>query len=310
MLSSIGEKVGNKKKVVMAAFVTLYTGRAGTFTGNTVLKGGSTCRLIKQAGRTSGRVVMSVGGGSSGSSGLNSGEGGSGNFGGKYKGGEGIGGGGSSGIGKGSGAGKGDGAFGASDRGGNPFEKIYAWYWGCLRNQPLVTKALTSFVGFGIADLLLQSIRGGRDASKNTLENMFVFGQGDISFLGALQTAFFGALFHGVVGHYYYGQLEGFLPGQKVTQLLGKAVSDSLLWPPFLVASRILYNKLLRGAKGFDSLWDDIKGSRLTGNLLLWVPLSILNFKYVSTPERILLHNLVLVSVCGFKRFFNIDIMP
>lgn len=238
------------------------------------------------------------------------------NFGKKHKGNDGLSGGGSGSGGSGFGNNNigggrgGDGTFGAADRGGNPFERTYAWYLGWLRTRPLVTKMLTSFVGFFLADLLLQSVRGGRDASKTNLENMFVFGMGDISLVGALQTAVFGSIFHALVGHYYYTQLESVLTGGRITQLLGKTLADTLIWPPFLVATRLAYNKLLKGGKDFGSWWGEVKNSRLTGNLLLWLPLSFLNFKFVATPERILWHNLVLIGLCGMKKFFGVDFMP
>lgn len=108
----------------------------------------------------------------------------------------------------GNGGGGGGGQGGDGNKGGdNPLVAFWKGYNKLLKDQPLLTKALTSFVGFSAGDFLAQKFIDKSDAV-------------DIKRL--LKLAMFGFLIHGPTGHYFYGFLDGKIPGTDALSVASK----------------------------------------------------------------------------------------
>lgn len=153
----------------------------------------------------------------------------------------GSGGSGPGGLGSNGGGGSGrSGAGGGGLSGGNnPFQSAYSWYGAQLAKSPLVTKALTSFIGFTVATILATD--GGDDAIAKAIK------------VGAM-----GALVHGIGGGWYYGKSEALIPGADAVAVVGKTVLDFLVFLPLIGVSFVLTEGLLRG----DSIGDSMDGAK------------------------------------------------
>lgn len=147
-------------------------------------------------GKSYGRYNSNVGGGGDGL-----GAGGSGSF-------EGRGGGGTAG--------------GGGDGSGNVFAAIWNAYNTNLDKYPILTKALTSLVGFFLGDLIAQKFLGekGADLDKWRLARM----------------ASFGFLIHGPIGHYFYSNLDRLIVGKSATKVASKVFVDQICWAPIFTA--------------------------------------------------------------------------
>jgi protein Mpv17 len=206
-------------------------------------------------------------------SGLNSGRGLGAGFGGATSGGFGFGG--------GNNGNKRRDASGAGSGGaGNPASAAWAGYNRALESKPILTKALTSLVGFLIGDLLAQKFLA--DGGDNAI---------DLSRLARMSS--FGFLFHGPTGHYFYGFLDRLIPGKSAINVASKVAIDQVLWAPIFTACFFAY----LGAtdrKSVQQIVDKIKKDTWTGVSTSWKfwPLAhCINFALIPTSQRLLYVN-------------------
>lgn len=90
----------------------------------------------------------------------------------------------------------------------------------------MLTKALTSFVGFTVGDILAQTFVENNDNDKD--------GESSYDIMRTVRLSTFGLLVHGTTGHYFYSFLDGQLPGTDAITVAEKVVIDQVLWNPFL----------------------------------------------------------------------------
>jgi protein Mpv17 len=108
----------------------------------------------------------------------------------------------------GGGGGGGGGQGGDGNKGGdNPLVAFWKGYNKMLKDQPLFTKALTSFVGFSAGDFLAQK---------------FIDKAEQVDMKRLLKLALFGFLIHGPTGHFFYGALDGKIPGTDALSVASK----------------------------------------------------------------------------------------
>ncbi len=104
--------------------------------------------------------------------------------------------------------GGGGGQGGDGNKGGdNPLVAFWKGYNKLLKDQPLFTKALTSFVGFSAGDFLAQK---------------FIDKAEEVDFKRVLKLAMFGFLIHGPTGHFFYNFLDGKIPGTDALSVASK----------------------------------------------------------------------------------------
>lgn len=115
----------------------------------------------------------------------------------------------------GNGGGGGGGQGGDGNKGGdNPLVAFWKGYNKLLKDQPLLTKALTSFVGFSAGDFLAQKFIDKSDV---------------VDMKRLLKLAMFGFLIHGPTGHYFYGFLDGKIPGTDALSVASKVGTTSVV---------------------------------------------------------------------------------
>jgi protein Mpv17 len=188
-------------------------------------------------------------------------------------------------------------------------------YESVLASSPLLTKCVTSGVGFAVADVVAQSLSGGfRDANRTAAN------------------AVFGLALYGPLSSAWYGALDALiLPDSPngAAAVAAKTALDQLLWAPVLVTGLFAWDMARKGeplvvarerregnpetprdpssrnptpkrdrnasvgglgAKLEDDLLDTLKV-----NWTFWPAFHVLNFRFVAPPDRILYINAVQV---------------
>lgn len=177
----------------------------------------------------------------------------------------------------------------SSDDGKNPLLAAWDGYNVLLEEQPLLTKALTSLVGFSAGDYLAQKFveKGSAYDIKRTLR------------MGS-----FGALVHGPTGHWFYGMLDGMIPGATATAVASKVAIDQVLWNPCFGIMFFSYLGLTEG-KSPEQIVTKIKTSlktAVTGSWAVWVPAHTINFRFVPPAQRLLYINSIQI---GYNIFLS-----
>lgn len=190
----------------------------------------------------------------------------------------------------------GDLAKGADGRGDGPGRPPKAWpspldlYSDALDANPVLTKALTSCVGFFIGDRLAQTI-GGLPFDP----------------FRSLRLSLYGLLLDGPVGHWWYEVLDARVcPGapQSTQAVLLKTAADQLLWAPAMTCVFFAFLKTLEGhpeaivATIQAKLWITI-----AANYVLWPLAHFVSFKLVPLKYRILFNNVVSIAWTCYLSF-------
>ena len=172
---------------------------------------------------------------------------------------------------------------------------LWAGYNSALASRPIVTKALTSFTGFTIADLLAQK---------------FAEKQPTIDWARTARMAGFGILWHGPSGHYIYNFLDKLVPGNSFKAVMSKVFLDQLVHNPVFALVFFTYLNIVEG-KSFQALKDTIKRdffTTVTGSYVYWIPAHIINFRFIPGSHRVLYINVMQIlwnmflSIIGNKK--------
>ncbi len=180
------------------------------------------------------------------------------NFGGSSgAGGGGAGGDGNAGGGVGGGQGGGGGGYssGSSDKSSNPLLAFWRAYNASLESNPILTKALTSLVGFFLGDLLAQKFLGDKDAALDGWR--------------LARMAAFGFMFHGPTGHYFYNALDRLLVGKSPLIVGSKVFIDQVCWAPIFTVFFFGFLGLAE-RKSVDEITQKIKGDTWAGVTASW----------------------------------------
>ena len=109
-----------------------------------------------------------------------------------------------------------DGATASSgDSDDEPGPLVQAWknYESLLDEKPLLMKALTSFTGFAIGDILAQ---------------LFIQKCDPFDWARLFRLASFGFFVHGTTSHWFYGMLDGKIPGTSAKVVFSKVFIDQV----------------------------------------------------------------------------------
>mmetsp|Transcript_14714 Transcript_14714/g.29949 ORF Transcript_14714/g.29949 Transcript_14714/m.29949 type:complete len:283 (-) Transcript_14714:80-928(-) len=213
---------------------------------------------------------------------------------------------GGAGVRNGSGGQSGDGGAGGSgtrrsgqagdapgDKSAGLFGSIWAAYIAALESQPILTKALTSLVGFTLGDILAQKLLGSKDAAF------------DLRRLARM--ASFGFLIHGPVGHFFYGALDRAIPGTEAWKVVSKVAIDQVAWAPIFTVVFLSYIGALEG-KSKKEIQDKVKNDTwagVTGSWKVWPVVHAINFRFIPTQQRMLYINTIQVAYNVFLSFLG-----
>lgn len=132
---------------------------------------------------------------------------------------------------------------------------IWGRYNKLLDAQPLLTKALTSLVGFTVGDVLAQKFV---EVNDKPYDYMRTFRLGS-----------FGFLIHGTTGHYFYAFLDSKLPGTKPATVATKVAIDQTIWNPIFGCMFFGYLNFMEG-KSFDDYVLKLKQDLKTAVMGSW----------------------------------------
>ncbi|CAM9169623.1 unnamed protein product [Ascophyllum nodosum] len=169
---------------------------------------------------------------------------------------------------------------------------IWAAYNKALASHPLFVKAMTSFTGFTVGDILAQK---------------FISPEEEYDFARTLRLGSFGALVHGPTGHYFYGFLDSKMPGTKPMTVASKVAIDQTIWNPIFGVMFFTYLGLTEG-KSFEDIQKKIKNDLATavmGSWTVWIPAHTINFKFVPTSQRLLYINTIQIGYNIFLSFLG-----
>lgn len=165
----------------------------------------------------------------------------------------------------------------------------WAAYNDALDSNPLITKAMTSLVGWALGDFLAQ---------------VFISG-GPFDMKRFITLSAFGFLYHGPSGHYFYNWLDKQIPGTEGKVVALKVLIDQTLWCPIFMSVFFTYLGLCNG-DSFAAIGDKIKNDLLSacqGSWKVWPIVHAVNFKFISTKHRLVFINGVQVA---FNMFLSL----
>jgi protein Mpv17 len=167
---------------------------------------------------------------------------------------------------------------------------VWTQYEGLLQERPLLTKALTSFGGFAIGDVLAQH---------------FVEGHSEFDWARFLRLSSFGFLIHGPSSHWFYGTLDKLMPDTSARTVLIKVVIDQTMWS--FCFSVLFFSYVAGLEKGrLRYIWRKLRDEALTqvtGSWSVWPVAHAINFRLVPPSQRVLFVNLVQI---GYNVFLSI----
>lgn len=162
-------------------------------------------------------------------------------------------------------------------------------YNNALDDKPLLTKSLTSLVGWALGDALAQIFIGSDPF------NMKRF----------LTLSAFGFLYHGPSGHYFYNWLDSKIEGTDALSVFKKVAFDQIVWCPIFMSVFFTYLGIVAG-DSFSTIGNKIKNDLLTavqGSWKVWPFVHMVNFKFISTKQRLLFINSIQVA---FNMFLSL----
>uniref|UniRef100_A0A7S4HXI7 Uncharacterized protein n=1 Tax=Vannella robusta TaxID=1487602 RepID=A0A7S4HXI7_9EUKA len=151
------------------------------------------------------------------------------------------------------------------------------WYDRCIRQRPVLTKAVTSATLMGVGDTLSQY------AEQRDQEEFRV------DFARCARMAVIGSAI-GPTLHYWYGTLDRFITATGSKGALAKLAFDQALFAPFIIAAVTTAIGVSEGKN-----WDQLKHllsnnypEALKINYYIWPLANFINFNYVPPGFRVL----------------------
>jgi len=165
----------------------------------------------------------------------------------------------------------------------------WAAYNEALDEKPLLTKALTSLVGWAAGDALAQ---------------IFI-GSAAFDLTRFLTLSFFGFIYHGPSGHYFYNWLDSKVQGTDAKAVFSKVAIDQIFWCPIFMTVFFTYLGLVAG-DGPATIVNKVKTDLFTacqGSWKVWPIVHAINFKFISTKHRLVFINGVQIA---FNMFLSL----
>jgi len=165
-------------------------------------------------------------------------------------------------------------------------------YNKALDDKPLITKAMTSLVGWALGDLLAQ---------------LFLGSGGPLDYKRLFTLSLFGLIYHGPSGHYFYNWLDSKIVGTGAKEVFTKVAIDQTIWCPIFMSVFFTYLGLMAG-DSFSTIGNKIKSDLLTacqGSWKVWPFVHFINFKFISTKHRLLFLNAVQIAFNMFLAFIG-----
>ncbi|GMH50759.1 hypothetical protein TrLO_g9579 [Triparma laevis f. longispina] len=181
-------------------------------------------------------------------------------------------------------------SFTVANRGG-ALGAVPGWaaYTNALEEKPLITKAMTSLVGWALGDFLAQTF----------------INKGPFDVARFLTLSAFGFIYHGPSGHYFYNWLDERIEGTGVKQVFSKVAIDQIFWCPIFMSVFFAYLGLVAG-DSLPAIRTKISSDLLSackGSWKVWPLVHAINFRFIPNKFRLFYINAVQI---GFNIFLSI----
>jgi len=171
----------------------------------------------------------------------------------------------------------------------NPLVQAWKTYETLLDEKPLLMKALTSFTGFALGDMLAQK---------------FIQKTDPFDWLRLLRLSSFGFLIHGTSSHYFYGFLDGKIPGTSAKVVFSKVFIDQVLWNPIfgiMFFGYVAATELMGLGYVIDKTKNELF-TQVTGSWKVWPIAHAINFRFIPSSQRVLYINTIQI---GYNCFLS-----
>uniref|UniRef100_A0AAV1TCC5 Uncharacterized protein n=1 Tax=Peronospora matthiolae TaxID=2874970 RepID=A0AAV1TCC5_9STRA len=169
-----------------------------------------------------------------------------------------------------------------------------------LQHSPLITKAITSAVLFGVGDRLAQRIEPSEPSNSDNSD-----AEKTIDRLGLHRTArmmVWGGLFFAPFNHAWYNFLEKAVRGNTVLSIGKKIAADQLVATPPLMLAFFTYAGFAEGRSVHDTMQKTAAKLQptLVANYAVWPLVHVGTFGFVPLHYRVLFINVVNIGWSAF----------
>ncbi|XP_041799323.1 mpv17-like protein [Chelmon rostratus] len=153
--------------------------------------------------------------------------------------------------------------------------------WALFKAHPYISNVLGYTALFASADLIQQSVLGGKHTAGSTLE-----GPAGIDWCQTARVATVGFCFHANFNYHWLRGLERMLPGGGVKAVTGKVVVDQLIAAPLTISAFYIGLSLLENKADPLEDWRQKFWTSYKTGVVFWSTMQAVNFALVPPVAR------------------------
>ncbi|XP_029307984.1 mpv17-like protein [Cottoperca gobio] len=153
--------------------------------------------------------------------------------------------------------------------------------WAVFKAHPYVSNVLGYTTLFASADLIHQSVLGGKHAEGSTSQD-----SAGINWCQTARVATVGFCFHANFNYHWLRALERMLPGGGVRAVTGKVVVDQLIAAPLTISAFYIGLSLLENKEDLFEDWRQKFWTSYKTGVVFWSTMQVVNFTLVPPVAR------------------------
>ncbi|XP_030606452.1 mpv17-like protein [Archocentrus centrarchus] len=153
--------------------------------------------------------------------------------------------------------------------------------WAVFKAHPYIGNILGYTTLFASADLIQQSMLGGKPAARSTSED-----SADVDWHQTARVATVGFCFHANFNYHWLRGLEKMLPGGGVKAVTGKVVVDQLIAGPLTISAFYIGLSLLENKNDPLEDWRQKFWTSYKTGVVFWSTMQAVNFAFVPPVAR------------------------
>nr|XP_020473330.1 mpv17-like protein [Monopterus albus] len=153
--------------------------------------------------------------------------------------------------------------------------------WAVFKAHPYISNVLGYTMLFASADIIQQSVLGGKPVSGSTSED-----SAGIDWSQTARVATVGFCFHANFNYHWFRGLERMLPGGGVKAVTGKVVVDQLIAGPLTISAFYIGLSLLENKEDLLETWRQKFWTSYKAGVIFWSTMQAVNFALVPPVAR------------------------
>ncbi|XP_076010929.1 mpv17-like protein [Genypterus blacodes] len=159
--------------------------------------------------------------------------------------------------------------------------------WAVFKAHPYIGNVVGYTALFASADLIQQSMLGGKPAAASTSEDSLQrTGPAGIDWSQTARVAFVGFCFHANFNYHWLRELEKMLPGGGVKAVTGKVVLDQLIAAPATISAFFIGLSVLEKKEDMLEDWRQKFWTSYKTGVVYWSTMQAVNFAMVPPVAR------------------------